>query len=425
MSCLNQSPYSSVHSQTGRSTGYGALGLWTHYIKGPQINTNYKGNGYSGPAVKLMAGDEVEEVLTYLQGLGYLAVGGTCPTVGVAGGYTPGGGHSTLATLFGLGADQTLEFELITAKGQIVRASPTQNEDLYWAMSGGGPFTYAIVWSITVKIHKDFQVGAASISMNIGNNTEDEFWQIVDTWHTIVPSVNAASAYAYAYYIKGHFQILPLLAHNMTAAQAGALLSPLKAKMDSLGFQYNFTTTQYSTYNDAYNNAFPPWTVGGIQLGSRLIPRDVVENNQKGLSTAIRTIFDDGALIVEAIMNPNLTVAGKPDNSVLPAWRPSIIDLVIGAPWNNTASRAFDEAQQTTITNVWMPLLKAITPGSGCYMNEGDPNDPDWKEDFFGSNYQKLLGIKRKWDPDYFFYALKTVGSDVWGENSEQVLCRT
>ena len=43
---------------------------------------------------------------------GLTVVSGECATVGLAGGFTQGGGHSALSTSFGLGADQTLSFEV-------------------------------------------------------------------------------------------------------------------------------------------------------------------------------------------------------------------------------------------------------------------------------------------------------------------------
>lgn len=58
-------------------------------------------------------------------------------TVGWAGGYIQGGGHSPMGSKFGMGADQLLSMEVITTTGKFVTASPTQNEDLFWAMSGG------------------------------------------------------------------------------------------------------------------------------------------------------------------------------------------------------------------------------------------------------------------------------------------------
>ncbi len=42
-----------------------------------------------------------------------------------------------LGSLHGMAADQTLEFEVITTDGRFVRASPSENSDLFWALSGG------------------------------------------------------------------------------------------------------------------------------------------------------------------------------------------------------------------------------------------------------------------------------------------------
>lgn len=42
-----------------------------------------------------------------------------------------------LAGAYGLAADQTLEFEVITTDGELITASPKENKDLYWALSGG------------------------------------------------------------------------------------------------------------------------------------------------------------------------------------------------------------------------------------------------------------------------------------------------
>lgn len=84
--------------------------------------------------------------------VGKVVVGGECPTVGIAGGYTQGGGHSALSTNFGLAADQTLCFDVVTAAGELVTASREENEDLYWALSGGGAGNYGIVVSMVSEL---------------------------------------------------------------------------------------------------------------------------------------------------------------------------------------------------------------------------------------------------------------------------------
>ncbi|KAF2713177.1 hypothetical protein K504DRAFT_398174 [Pleomassaria siparia CBS 279.74] len=61
-----------------------------------------------------------------------------------------------------------------------------------------------------------------------------------------------------------------------------------------------------------------------------------------------------------------------------------------------------------------MQKWRDVTPGSGSYINEGDAQDPSWKSAFFGSNYERLLAIKKKHDPWGVFWAIGAVGYDEW-----------
>jgi hypothetical protein len=61
-----------------------------------------------------------------------------------------------------------------------------------------------------------------------------------------------------------------------------------------------------------------------------------------------------------------------------------------------------------------VPALKALAPTSGAYINEADPTNPDWQNDYFGINYKRLLDIKRQYDPDGVFWCRPCVGWDEW-----------
>ncbi|KAM7210774.1 hypothetical protein V8F06_013852 [Rhypophila decipiens] len=65
-------------------------------------------------------------------------IGGRIPGVGV-GGLILGGGLFHTSERFGLAADNVKSFELVKSNGDIIKASPNQNADLFWALKGGGP----------------------------------------------------------------------------------------------------------------------------------------------------------------------------------------------------------------------------------------------------------------------------------------------
>jgi hypothetical protein len=139
------------HDYNGRSTGKGALSLWTHNLKDIKFVDNYDSDDYQGPAFKLGAGVQMFEVYQAAEEHGVSVVGGICPTVGIAGGYVTGGGHSPLMQLSGMGTDQVVALEVVTASGPFVTATPGVNSDLYWALLGGGGGTFGIVTSVVIK----------------------------------------------------------------------------------------------------------------------------------------------------------------------------------------------------------------------------------------------------------------------------------
>ncbi|KAI9838740.1 MAG: hypothetical protein M1838_004532 [Thelocarpon superellum] len=413
------------HDDLGKSTGYGSLGIWLHYIRGLEYLPDFDREDYHGPAIKVLAGDSSGAMLEELAKFGKVAVGGACPTVGMAGGYTPAGGHSPLASLHGLSADNILEFEVITAAGDLVTASPTENSDMFWALRGGGPGTFGIVWSLKTRVYPDVPVATANLSFDQFQKSEEDFFKAIKVYNSLIPAIGDAGGYTYAFYLTAYqFTLYPLFGPNLSVARVTALLQPLLTELDTLGFKYNFSTNSYPTYLDAYNHAFTPWPVGGL-FGSRLIPRDTIQNNADGLVSTMRDIYDAQGTLNYISFSPKANLTGNPDNAVLPAWRQTDIHLIIGRAFvNGKNNYSINVADQNTITNKLMVELKELTPHSGAYMNEADGFDPDWQKDFYGSNYPSLLQIKKKWDPHALFWCNRAVGSEFLAKNDKQVLCQ-
>ena len=69
-----------------------------------------------------------------------------------ASGLILGGGTGWLTRRFGLSCDNVVGFTLITADGSLLRASSQENEDLFWALRGGGG-NFGVVTEFEVKLH--------------------------------------------------------------------------------------------------------------------------------------------------------------------------------------------------------------------------------------------------------------------------------
>jgi FAD/FMN-containing dehydrogenase len=58
--------------------------------------------------------------------------------------------------------------------------------------------------------------------------------------------------------------------------------------------------------------------------------------------------------------------------------------------------------------------LRKIAPDAGSYLSESNYFNPSWQRAYWGSNYERLHGIKKKYDPEGLFFVHHGVGSEEW-----------
>ena len=122
-----------------QGTGHGApaMGSLAHTVlvktermRGVEIDAERR-------VARVEAGVLWEEVGDAAAEHGLAALAGSSPDVGVVG-YTLGGGISWLGRRYGLAANNVVAVELVNADGELVRADPDHEPELFWAVRGGG-----------------------------------------------------------------------------------------------------------------------------------------------------------------------------------------------------------------------------------------------------------------------------------------------
>jgi hypothetical protein len=388
--------------------------------------------------MKIGAGATGGEAALIAANAGYRIVSGDCPTVGIAGGYTTGGGHGLLNSVYGMAADNALEWEVVTVDGRHLVATPTQNKDLYWALSGGGGGTYAVILSLTTKLHPEGHVGAATLIFNRTSSPSNEsyteavslFWQalpdMVDQGVTVLYQIS-----------DGQLWLQNATAPDKTADELLGFLRPLLRQLDDLGIPYEVASWTAPSYAEHYSHTNGPLPFGlypTTQLfNSRLISRATSESGDrsKSLTAAMEKAIasDSAAGLFFGCSAMNVKGVPHPDNGVAPMWRQAIAICMTISLYDWNIPEETMVARRAHLAKVVTPMIEAETADSGAYLNEADPlvyppGELRWQKEFYGSNYDRLRRTKRKWDPESLLYAHTAVGAEDFFQDGEGRLCR-
>jgi FAD/FMN-containing dehydrogenase len=124
--------------------------------------------------VRVQAGAELGAVDHATHAFGLAVPGGIISTTGI-GGLTLGGGLGHLTRRCGLTIDNLLAADVVLADGTFLTASAEQNENLFWALRGGGG-NFGIVTSFTFRCHQVTNVIAGPVFYDLDDAAEVLTW---------------------------------------------------------------------------------------------------------------------------------------------------------------------------------------------------------------------------------------------------------
>ena len=87
---------------------------------------------------------------------------------------------------------------------------------------------------------------------------------------------------------------------------------------------------------------------------------------------------------------------------------------IIGLSWDAETSQSEIDDINDKLTIDLNQRLIDISPGSGGYLIKDDVMDADFAQSFYGSNYERLLNIKKEIDPRDLFWAPTAGRSETW-----------
>lgn len=423
------------HDYFGRSTAPNSLAIWTHNMKNTKLHKTFQPKGCSTRYEnigEIGAGVQAQDAWEAFEPHGMLVTVGAAGSVGIAGGFGQAGGHGPLGPKYGLMVDQAVEFDVVTADGQVRTINECSDPDLFWAMRGGGGGSYAVLTSYKFQLHPAVPINVHYFEARFPapkNISESEIHRKLLTGLASNQALFAKHGIAgYNFVLPSCVIFLQVMPSNDTEAIKNItsewydLITEIPGIKITENKYYSFKTfSQWHTFTER-----PALQKNGaVGLGfkgvGRFIPRDLFE------STNINKLVD----AIVSTMQYSYSRGGAgfaqlyatgpdnfPDNgktSVNPVWRNSLWEIVTGQFWTTaTISNGLSPIQD--MVSAMIEPLKALTPGGGCYLNEGDWAEKNWQETFFGVQYEKLLAVKKRYDPTGLFNCWKCVGWNGYNE---------
>lgn len=376
------------HSAPGFGTNDGGvvidLGLMRHVHVDPRAGTARAGGGATW-------GDF--NYATHAFGLA--TTGGIISTTGVAG-LTLGGGIGYLTRGYGLSLDNLLSVDVVTADGQFRTASKDENADLFWGLRGGSG-NFGVATSLEFKLHpvKDVYVGIFFYELDQAANLLRFYREFIET----APETYGGFP---AFQVAPPLPFIPEDRHGDTFCAAivhwtGPLeegdqaMAPFRDLAPRVGEMVG--PMPYPALNGAFDGLFPK--------GMRSYWKGLYVNELT--DAAIEEHVTHGAKVpgVSATMHlyPINGAAGRvpPEDTAFP-YRGATFAPVIVSAWDGPAD---DEARIKWVRDYY----QALAPHSeaGGYINFMSDDDQARIQDNYKGNYERLVEVKRTYDPDNLF----------------------
>jgi FAD/FMN-containing dehydrogenase len=448
------------HSYQGTSNAADSLLVWTRHMNAVTLHDAFVGAGCTGNAEPQQAvsiepgaiwGHVYNQVMTQA---GRYVQGGGCMTVGVVG-LLLGGGFGSCSKAFGQAGASLLEAEVVTADGDVKIANSCTNPDLFWALKGGGG-GFGIVTRVTLRTHTlpEFMGG---VFATIKASSDDAYRRLIakvmefyaqalfnphwgeqlgfspggvlsivmvlqgldqqqaeQTWR---PFFDWVSASPQDFSIVSAPRIISEPAHLFWDPASlkkapGLVLSDDRPGAPSDNIFWAGNLEEAGLVWHAYQSAWLSRSLLADDQRERLVEalfaaarrHRVSLHFNKGLAGATPEAI---ASARDTAMNPAvvdafaLAISGAGEQPAYPDVPGHEPDVALARKQAEAVTAAMDE-------------IRRIAPRAGSYVWETDYFQPHWQEAFWGDNYNRLLAVKSKYDPDGLFFLHHGVGSEDW-----------
>jgi hypothetical protein len=371
------------HSYAGFSTGKGLV-LDSRKLK--QIT-------HTENSVLLGAGLTLKEAQDQLAPSGLTFPSGEFPGVGIAG-YFLGGGHSRRSRYLGLGADCVKSLSVTLASGdRIQHVSPMNHADLYWALLGGGGGNFAYVDAFEIEKISSFNeyFFKYTFPASVANERSDLF----SFWEQAAQRSPENVAVNMTIYINNGY-ISKLIISGLVMNSYGNLEEiENEFKKSSWVDLDQFNPSSFESNLSNPNFIRPNRTEGMFFKGaSHYADREIGDLGFEHIQDSIRR-FSKGSNMYMGLYS----MGGKihhPAREISYPHRDSLYMIDLFSNFREDTNR--HQLYRQNFNSLYQSLEGLFSGRS--YVNYPDPDfGDDWAHRYYGSSLERLVQVKRKYDP--------------------------
>jgi FAD/FMN-containing dehydrogenase len=448
------------HSYLGTSNAADSLLVWTRQMCDVTLHESFVADGCDGPgtpAVSVGAGalwmHTYDAVTT--RGGRYVQ-GGGCATVGVAG-LVQGGGFGSYSKAYGTAAASLLEAEVVTADGRVRVLNPGRDGDLFWAIKGGGGGTFGVLTRVTLRtLELPSFFGWVSATLKAASGAD--FRALVSEFVDFCSAVLVDPHWGEIVNLRPDRTLdIQMSFQGLDTASAEAIWQPFFARAMARSPSVRFVESPRVRHIDARRRWDPAFFRSRAPSVVRLDDRPGASPDNIYWSA---NVSEAGHFIhgFESVWLPQslLGAAARPRlvEALLAASRQSTVELhlqkgLAGAP-REVIARCLDTATNPLVVESFalaicgsegppafagivghepdlaearrnaervsraMRELRRVVPEIGSYVAESGYFESSWQSAYWGRNYQRLLEIKNRYDPEGLFFVHHGVGSESW-----------
>jgi FAD/FMN-containing dehydrogenase len=367
------------HSIAGKAMCDGGIVLDLSGMKGIRVDPMGR-TAEAQPGLTLGQFDHETQAFGLATTLGIVSV------TGIAG-LTLGGGVGWLNGKYGLACDNLLSADVVTADGQLLTASATENEDLFWGIRGGSG-NFGVVTSFTYQLHPVGPVLGGPVLYPLTKARE-----VLRFHHQFASSCpdELSTTALLVTGPDGSPTVAIFVCHCGDIETGERVLRPLRAfgPPSEDGIQ----PMAYRALESALDAGWPP----GRQHYWK--------------SSWLKDLSDDAIEVVVGFAaqmpSPTTGVAFQqmhgaaarvdPAATAFPH-RDQHYDFLIASNWDDPADSAKNIEWTRTFFEAMQPFLER-----GVYVNDLGEEGEDRVKAAYGANYERLVALKNKYDPTNLF----------------------